>query len=729
MVNFNVGLGLSGFLNGTGGQPLWGGDTYSGTWPTLQTGATPWPAATNGSAFTVSDLWHAAVNSRGQFFSADNPTTLRNAFTAIIARINAGQTSTGQIGSSTRRVGSGTRSYDISFDPQQWTGQLRAFNVFPDGSIGALAWDTNTTFTNGAGRSIFTWDTGSAAGEPFAWGSFTAAQQSSYFNNDQNLFNYLAGDRSHETAPATPLYRRRAQLLGDVIGSDLIVSGKFDAGYGVLAGAAGSSYKAFVASKQNLAFFGSNDGMLHAFRANGNEAFAYVPSVLLPQLKALAVTPMVHAARVDGPLSLSDAYIGGSWRSILLGGLGGGGKSFFALDVTGVATSASGTFGASNVLFELNHAEIGYTFSRPIVARQRNGDWVAFFANGYGGASNRAMLFIKNLTTGALTVIDTGNGTLADPNGLSAPTALATQIGKADAIYAGDYRGNLWKFEQNAAGTWVIANGGSPMFVASRSGLRQPITAAPTLDTHPAGGVMVLFGTGKYFETQDRSSTDVHTFYGLRDRGAVISGRAALLGQTIQVGNTTSAAQRAVSDNQINYATQAGWYLDFATTQGGNASGEKIVASAIVLDDTVVFNTFIPNSQACTGLGTSYMMSVNLFSGGLSKSSFDDNGDGQIGAAEQVGGMAVAGVRQAGDGTLMSPIATLVGLQSRGSTSLSPGVCGGVGQPPCAPSVCQPGLIVKNGVCSQISCPSGSVMVNSQRCYLTSKRATWTELR
>jgi type IV pilus assembly protein PilY1 len=469
MVNFNVGLGLGGFLNGPVGQPVWGGSTYAGSFPRLESGVDAWPAATSGSTSTVSDLWHSAINSRGQFFSADNPTALRDAFKSIVARINAGQTTTGQVASSSRRVRSTSRSFEMSFDPQKWTGALRAFNVNADGTTGSLAWSSDTTFTTSGGRSIFTWDTALQAGEPFAWSSFTAAQKTSYFNGSQDLFNYLAGDRTHEAAPFTPLYRKREQLLGDVIGSDLAVSGKFDAGYSLLPGAAGTTYKAFVASRRSVAFFGSNDGMLHAFRESGTEAFAYVPSAILPKMKDLSTEPFVHAARVDGPVSLSDVYTGTTWKSILLGGLGGGGKSYFALDVTGVTTSAAGTFSSGNVLFELNDVDIGYTFARPVIARQSNGDWVALFANGYGGASNTAILFVKNLTTGTLTKIDTGDGTSATPNGLSSPTVLATQIGKAEGIYAGDYRGNMWKFVQNAAGAWVVANGGVAMFTADRT--------------------------------------------------------------------------------------------------------------------------------------------------------------------------------------------------------------------------------------------------------------------
>lgn len=730
MVNFNVGLGLSRFLNGANGRVLWGGETWSGgDWPALAAGTKPWPAATNGSVFGVSDLWHAAINSRGQFFNADNPSALTSAFRAIIARINAGQASTGQVGATGTRASSGTRMFELTYDAQAWAGRLRAYNLNLDGSKGTIAWSSDDTLTNNGGRNIFTWNNALQTGRHFAWTSFTPAEQGAYFNGSAQIFDYLAGDRSHEAIGAVPRFRPRSQLLGDIVGSDMVVSGKFDEGYSSLTGSAGTTYGAYVASKQPVAFFGANDGMLHAFRNNGAEAFAYVPSAVLPKLKTLASFPLVHAPLVDGPLALADVYTTGSWRTLLLGGLGGGGRTYFGLDVTAPVTSANGTIDPSKVLFELNDPDIGYSFSRPAIARQANGDWVAFFANGYGGDSKRAILFVKNLTSGVLTKIDTQVGSPSDPNGLSSPTVLASRIGKADAVYAGDYQGNLWKFVQNASGAWVLAHSGAPFFVAKRAGVRQPIFAAPALESHPAGGIMVLVGTGKYFETQDRTDTAVQTFYGLRDRGATIS-RQNLLQQTITEGNDTVDSARAVSDNRIDYRTAAGWYLDFSTVQNGTASGERIVASAIIVSDTVLFNTFVPSAQACVGIGSSFLMGVNLFNGGLSAPVFDDDGDGKIGPAERINGKPIAGRRSDTEGTLMSPVAVLVGLQSRGDSTIpSSGTCGGPDQPPCAGKCREPGYIVKGGLCKKLTCSTGSVVVNGSRCYLTTKRSTWTELR
>jgi type IV pilus assembly protein PilY1 len=742
MVNFTIGLGLGGVLNGSGGQPLFvpagpneraSSGTYKGSYNALVAGTQTWPAPSDNSTNNISDLWHAALNSRGYFFSADDPSVIRRAFEEVIARISAGQTSSGQRAVSSGRTGTaGSLVFDVTYDPPTWSGTINAYNVRQDGTASTLAWTTDTTLVNNVGRTLVTWDSASQVGKSFSWTSFNAAEQGSLFNNDEDLFNWIRGDRSKEGTP----YRVRQRVLGDIIGSDLVVSSKRDFGYSVLPGAAGSSYRTYVNSKQTVAFAGANDGMVHGFKANGTEAFGYVPSTVLPKLKLLANDPYIHQTLVDGPMSLWDYYSGSGWKTILVGGLGGGGKSFFGLDVTSLTTSTSGTFSSSNILFELNDADLGYTFTRPLVVRQPNGDWVVIFANGYGGASNTAQLFVRNLTTGALKKIDTGFGSSTSPNGLSSPTAYSLRTGMISGVYAGDYRGNLWRFEVDSTGNWKVANAGSPLFVATNTaGDRQPITASPTIMKHPAGGIMVLFGTGKFFETQDRTDTSVNTFYGLRDVGTVISGRSQLVQQTVTSGNSSTANQRTVSSNAVDFNTKRGWYLDLNSTDGGNATGEKVVANAILRDEFVIFNTFIPNRSTCEGIGTGFLMGINAFTGTLPDALFDENGDGVINSADLSGGKGIAGSRTIGSGSLMAPVAQVVTIDRTPTvgSGAAAGACGGNGQAPCSGGRCLPGFSAqtKNGVttCGRPGCRAPGVIVNNNKCSLLGNAAPWTELR
>jgi type IV pilus assembly protein PilY1 len=735
MVNFTIGLGLGSFLDGQGGSPLYtpgpnpnrpSEGTYSGDFPRLASGAMAWPAATNGSDNTVSDLWHAAINSRGFFFSADSAQTMRKAFDEISSRISAAQISSGQTGNTSSRTGGGgSLAVSVSYDPSNWTSTITASKIRPDGSISVGAWSTDTSFTSNVGRSVFSWDPGSSSGFAYSWANLSSSQKTAWFKNNNDLFNWVLGDRTNESG-TPPLFRKRSFLLGDVINSDLVVSGKTDLGYSSITGKLGDDYPAFVTQKKSLVYVGANDGMLHAFDANGKEVFAYVPSSLSPTIAKLAEDPYVHRNYVDGPLSLWDYYKSG-WKSILVGGLGDGGKTVFGLDVTGV--QSGGTFSSADVLFEINDPELGYAYSRPIVVQQPNKEWVAIFGNGYGGVSNRAMLFVYNLSTKTLTKIDTNVGTSALPNGMSSPSGLSLQTGFANAVYAGDYQGNLWRFDVDKSGTWKIANAGSPLFVAKDSGGKgQPITAAPRLLRHPAGGIMIVFGTGKFFETQDRSDLNVQTVYGIRDINAVVK-RSSLVKQSIVTGNNSTAAFRAVSNNLVDYNSAAGWYLDLNSTDGVLATGEKVVSSVIRVGEVIGLNTFIPSRNTCEGIGGGYLMFLNPFTGGLSAPVSDSDGDGVL---DTVAGKSTAGYK-ASQGSLVSPIAlfTNFGDLPPGFGTSPPGSCGGPGQPVC----CNPPNFLENGVCRTSQCGPGNIRVRSggtggvTTCVPTAKNSTWMELK
>src|SRR5690606_35547603 len=90
MVNFTVGLGLTGSLV----EPnlLWQDDkgTFGSSGYTSLLSGTAWPNVGSTSSTSngkVYDLWHAAINSRGEFFSADSPESLVDSFKQILNRI------------------------------------------------------------------------------------------------------------------------------------------------------------------------------------------------------------------------------------------------------------------------------------------------------------------------------------------------------------------------------------------------------------------------------------------------------------------------------------------------------------------------------------------------------------------------------------------------------------------------------------------------------------------
>jgi type IV pilus assembly protein PilY1 len=128
--------------------------------------------------------------------------------------------------------------------------------------------------------------------------------------------------------------------------------------------------------RPKMIYVGGNDGMMHAFLLSrwddvngewvqdpndsrcpdcGKEIWAYIPSTLLPDLKKLAkstysTATCQHIAMVDLAPQAFDVYIDHDgdgdreWRTVLLGGLRGGGDAYFAIDVTTPPVDTSGTW-------------------------------------------------------------------------------------------------------------------------------------------------------------------------------------------------------------------------------------------------------------------------------------------------------------------------------------------------------------------------------------------------
>ena len=78
--------------------------------------------------------------------------------------------------------------------------------------------------------------------------------------------------------------------------------------------------------------------MLHAFDFDtGKELWAFIPPSLLPKLRQMKsdkanISNVIYG--VDGAPIVKDIYYDDSWKTIVLTGLGEGGKSYFALDIT-----------------------------------------------------------------------------------------------------------------------------------------------------------------------------------------------------------------------------------------------------------------------------------------------------------------------------------------------------------------------------------------------------------
>ena len=538
--------------------------------------------------------------------------------------------------------------------------------------------------------------TASAAASAFTWNAIGADLKATLNKPDpasaaDNLgsdrLNFLRGDNSREGS----VFRlRRGKLLGDIVNSGVAYSGQPSAS---INSATYTAFRQARLSRTPAVFVGANDGMLHAFNATtGDELFGYIPSWLGPKLSALTSKTYVsaHQSYVDATPAVAEALVGSvdlstNWKTVLVGGTGAGGRGVYALDVSDPAA-----FSASSVMWEFtsaDDADMGNVVSRPQILKFRTSapgpaatyKWFAVVASGVNNyladsagnfsATGQPALFVLDLDKRPGTAWRLGSNyfklslpvdsTLRATNATGV-TNFSVTLGTRQEVarlFVGDLHGNLWKLDFSQLGTanWNMGkltafdrgSAGNPMpyplYIAKdAAGKVQPITAPPMLVRGSgADQIQVAFGTGKYLEVADRSSTAQNSFYVVYDNGSSASDggtspvQSAIEGRSrLQIGtfNSTTgtisvpafAWGRAASDSDT--AQRSGWYFDYPT------AGERQVSGIALSGSTLVFGSLIPNvtaaSNVCgaaggsgreylanvdTGLATSRVSTVGLF--------------------------------------------------------------------------------------------------------------------
>ncbi|EGF33955.1 Type IV fimbrial biogenesis protein PilY1 [Oxalobacteraceae bacterium IMCC9480] len=608
------------------------------------------------------------------YFYVTNPaaleSSLKRAFQSIL--LNA---SSASVASSSTSLNTGAHIYQARFNPADWSGQLQDFPIDQNGVLASTSlWDAGAAL-NGrspASRVILTYnglpDKPAEGGIAFEWAALPAPYKDALNTNSgapsdglgEKRLNWIRGDQALEGTTFDTFRARPTSVLGDIINSNPQFVGKPDGGY------ADPDYPGFISTwsaRTPMVYVGSNDGMLHGFSAtDGTEKLAFIPSRLMSVLSRLPNQGLAHSYLVDGTPIVRDAKVNGAWKTFLVGGLASGGPSVFALDVTDPDSfSEAATKAAAIVQWEFTDAvdaDLGYTFGQPSIVKMANGRWAAVFGNGYNNTSSGdAFLYIvfldrpagkKTWTVGddylkLATASPIGSPTT--PNGLSEPLPVDVDgNGMVDAVYAGDLRGNMWKFALSNAdsSTWGAAQ---LLYTAkSATGVAQPITSAPDAIRNPAGGYMVTFGTGRYLQVADTSDTSPQTFYGIWDPEGVTGAtkatdRSMLVKQTMLAEVTASptdfTSYRLTSNNLVNYPAKKGWYLDLQTPSSLLPQGERVIFNPVIRGGRVIFTTLIPSSTPCVFGGDGWLMELDAVSGSrLAVTPFDVNKDNQFSAAD-----------------------------------------------------------------------------------------------
>ena len=576
--------------------------------------------------------------------------------------------STASVSANATYLHDSTRVFQAKFNNSDWSGQILSYDLKTtdkDGNVKSLKWNAANQMSR-SGRQLFTYDPTEVLnrGQIFEWSNLNNQQQSTLKNGGsidlgEKRLKWIKGKADDEGS----LFRTRTNILGDIIHSNILFKGNLT-NYGYQNLPEGSSYGAFLRNKQSTCstlFVGVNDGMLHAFNADdGSELFAFIPNEIYPKLVTIsdpnygckAKGCLKHEYLVDGTSSIGDAYFDSTsdWHSVLVGSLGKGGKGIFALDVTDPEH-----FSANDVLWEVSATQassagadasyfadhMGNSLPSASVARMNNSDatkrWAAIVGNGYESKNHQAVLFIIDVATGALIkAINTGVGTVDHPNGLSTPIAIdSNNDSVVDRIYAGDLWGNLWAFdvEGNDPANWNV-DYGAPLFTASTTTNAQIITAPPQVGRNPAGGLMVYFGTGKYFDVGDNLfegvKPAVNTYYGIHDNGSPVT-KSSLLQQSIlqeSAAGTTGFNARVTSNHRVKFGTHHGWYMDLVSPTGQREQGERVISQALLRQGRLIFTTMTPPQNDCVWGGKSWLMEFDAVNGSrLDVIPFDTNDD------------------------------------------------------------------------------------------------------
>lgn len=643
MTTFTMGLGLNGTLNYEAGyETKTSGDFYD-----IKQGTKIWPAPVADQLTTIDDLWHAAVNGRGTYYSANNAAELSESLIDALKDIDRTPGSGSAAATSSLTPSTGDNWLFIPlYIPDVWSGTVTAYKMnTANGKIdGAAVWSAADRIKAQASRKIL-FNNGRNSLVEFTEPNLNTAGKLGFFQNlcatgadklsqcatmdasaktkatAANLINYLRGITTYEqsaAANADKVFRTRGGPLGDIVNAAPVYVKQSPLGL------SDPGHSAFAATKrEGVLYVGANDGMLHAIKVvdktgavdskSGTELWAYVPSMVMSNMYLLADEDYgsKHRYFVDGAPVVSDVYDGSKWRTILVGGLGKGGRGYYALDVTNPD--------APEALWEFTDTDLGLSFGNPIITKNKAGRWVVMFTSGYNNVnpgSGLGYLYVVDAVTGSLVggssgKIPTTAGSTGTPSNLGKINAWIddSKIAVASRVYGADMLGNVWRFDFDD--NYGVA--GNESMLLAQTGSNQPITTMPVLSEIIEGNYkysVVSVATGRYLGLPDVGDRSLQSIYTFKDELAA-TGLGALRSNPGMVKQTLKADRTdLVSGVPVNWASKKGWYVDLALS-----AGERVNVDFDQQLNQLIVATNIPTPTVCSPGGTGYLYYLDVGSG------------------------------------------------------------------------------------------------------------------
>ena len=643
------------------------------------------------------------------YFLAIRPSELEKALRAAFSAIVSASNTAPAVASA--QIQAGSLKYLASFDGDDGHGELLTFIVKTDGTFdmrlktdGTLDRDyyywaahKKLTATAAASRQIIT-NSGNSTGYAFNWTDLPSAVKTTALGGTdaiaQARLNWLRGSRDDETPNGYRFRKRNTNsIMGPVVSSNPTVTTPPNADF---FGSAFPGYGTFVStykSRKSIVWVGAGDGMLHGFNAAANTSEGGTPIVsYVSQLLHARLRDWVEPATakvqsfVDGTPYSADVLLGSTitdtthaaydanaptaaWKTYLFASLGRGGKGMFALDITNPDNLTEAN-AASVFKWQFSEADdasgdLGYNLSQigapsrvseqaSPVTKMNNGKFAVLVPNGVNSTNGSAALYImfvngpysgtwQTSTNYIKLVADVGPN-----NGLAQPTWIdVNNDGVADYIYAGDLKGNLWKFDVSSSNhaNWKVAYANTdgtnkrPLYSAkSTDGTTAlPITTAPEYRFHPLGGVVISFATGKAVIESDFPDTTgrTHTIFGIWDNplyssAAYVTNPALLDDATnglprlrtqlaARTFNRTATGDGYITGNTIDWTNNKGWYISLPATS------EMVVSNPVITQGLLSVVSIAPSAasaEVCFKGPAAYVTFVDPVSGLLNKDVF-----------------------------------------------------------------------------------------------------------
>ena len=573
---------------------------------------------------------------------------------------------------------------------KQWEGSLKKYKLNSDGSFGGVQWDAGDKLNAKSASSRKIWTTGIST---TSTNNFTTTyrddlksllfpSQSPTDTEVENLINFIRGVDTYDQ-DADNNKTESIHKLADIYHSELIVVGAPDAPASSDDGSSNSQKKdSYYRSQNNYDSFkngascggpcknrteiilaGANNGILHAFDvSNGEELWGYIPPNVLGNLEKIPSSKANSTNAIygiDGSPVVKDIYFDDTpndstdnprWRTVLLGGLGAGGKGLYAIDITDVnnpthlfAVSNNesdkaiqhwnidglkqefGYAGGSSIDAKYDYRKLGETWSTPRIIRIKvsgKDKWVAVFGGGYNGAVNPnvgSAVFVMDLEDEGrlLKVIDIVDTSADIINSLPADLSVITADGTNKAnyngamIYATDLEGKITKINLTDQGTLYQS---TTLFTAeSTSANGRYIYTRPEVTINNDNNLWLYFGTGSTQKLQAQSSQIKNRLYGIKDKNFPNF-------VTVSSPGNVSKCKTAPT---CPGGTDLGWYVDLKKSQ-------KLTAEPTIDKDRVYFPIYEPDTTSACKTGNAILtgydskcgnsvLNVNMGKGVLSK--------------------------------------------------------------------------------------------------------------